>query len=54
METMKAVVKTKADYGAELQDKPMPKPRPDWVVVRVRATSICGTRSSRSRAITDR
>ena len=43
METMKAVVKIKPELGAELQDKPIPKLRPDWVMVRVRATSICGT-----------
>jgi threonine 3-dehydrogenase len=43
METMKAVVKTKPELGAELQDKPIPKIKPDWVLVKVRATSICGT-----------
>jgi len=43
METMKAVVKTKPELGAELQDKPVPKPESDWVIVKVRATSICGT-----------
>jgi len=43
MATMKAVVKTKAELGAEMQDKPVPKPRPDWVIVKVLATSICGT-----------
>ncbi len=43
METMKAVIKTRPQLGAELQDKPIPKPRPDWVLVKVRATSICGT-----------
>ncbi|MCK4659740.1 MAG: alcohol dehydrogenase catalytic domain-containing protein [Phycisphaerae bacterium] len=43
MATMKAVVKTKPELGAELQDKPIPEPLPDWVVVKVRATSICGT-----------
>jgi threonine 3-dehydrogenase len=43
METMKAVVKTKPEPGADLVDKPIPKPQPDWVIVRVRATSICGT-----------
>lgn len=41
---MKAVVKTQPELGAEWQDKPIPKPaQADWVVVRVRATSICGT-----------
>ena len=43
MPTMKAVVKTKPELGAEMQDKPVPKPPPDWVLVKVRATSICGT-----------
>jgi threonine 3-dehydrogenase len=43
MATMKAVVKTKPELGAELQDKAMPTLRPDWVLVKVRATSICGT-----------
>jgi len=43
MATMKAVVKTKPELGAEMQDKPIPKPKSDWVVVKVRATSICGT-----------
>jgi len=44
MATMKAVVKTKPELGAEMQDKPIPKPaHADWVVVKVRATSICGT-----------
>jgi threonine 3-dehydrogenase len=44
MATMKAVVKTKPELGAELQDKPIPKPpEADWLVVKVRATSICGT-----------
>ena len=44
MATMKAVVKTKPELGAELLDKPIPKPpEADWLVVKVRATSICGT-----------
>jgi len=44
MATMKAVVKTKPELGAEMQEKPIPKPaQADWVVVKVRATSICGT-----------
>jgi len=40
---MKAVVKTKPELGAEWLDVEVPKPLPDWVVVKVRATSICGT-----------
>ncbi len=43
MPTMTAVVKTKPTLGAEMLDKPVPKPPPDWVLVKVRATSICGT-----------
>ena len=43
MATMKAVVKTKPELGAEMLDKPVPKPKGDWVIVKVRATSICGT-----------
>lgn len=43
MQTMKAVVKTKPELGAQLQEKAVPKPKPDWVLIKVRATSICGT-----------
>jgi len=44
MGTMKAVVKTQPELGAEWLDKPIPEPAgSDWVVVKVRATSICGT-----------
>jgi len=43
MDSMKAVVKTGPQLGAELLDKPVPTPEPDWVLVKVRATSICGT-----------
>ncbi len=42
-ETMKAVVKVKPELGAEMQDKALPSYPPDWVLVKVRATSICGT-----------
>ncbi len=42
-ETMKAVVKAKPELGAELQHKALPVYPPDWVLVKVRATSICGT-----------
>ncbi|MBN1426478.1 zinc-binding dehydrogenase [Candidatus Fermentibacteria bacterium] len=41
--TMKAVVKTAPHLGAEWRDVPVPMPLPDWVLLRVRATSICGT-----------
>jgi threonine 3-dehydrogenase len=43
MAKMKAVVKTKPEMGAELQEIDLPKLPPDWVMVKVRATSICGT-----------
>jgi threonine 3-dehydrogenase len=42
-ETMKAVVKVEAAFGAEAQDKALPRIEPDQVLVKVRATSICGT-----------
>ncbi|MCR4427862.1 MAG: alcohol dehydrogenase catalytic domain-containing protein [Caldiserica bacterium] len=40
---MKAIVKTKPQPGAELLDAPTPRIAPDQVLVKVRATSICGT-----------
>jgi len=40
---MKAIVKTKREFGAELIDVPIPKIKPDEVLVKVSATSICGT-----------
>ncbi|HUU46731.1 MAG TPA: L-threonine 3-dehydrogenase [Acidobacteriota bacterium] len=40
---MKAVVKTRPEIGAELIDVDMPRVDPDQVLVRVLATSICGT-----------
>lgn len=40
---MKAIVKTKPEQGAEFLDAPIPKIAPDQVLVKVRATSICGT-----------
>ncbi len=43
MPKMKAVVKTQPEFGAELLETDMPKIPPDWVLVKVRATSICGT-----------
>jgi threonine 3-dehydrogenase len=42
-DTMKAVRKMKPESGASWQEVPVPKIAPDWVLVRVRATSICGT-----------
>lgn len=44
MPTMKAVVKVRPERGgAELKDVDTPTIRPDEVLVRVQATSICGT-----------
>jgi len=43
MKKMKAVVKTKPGPGAELIDIEIPVPGPDDVLVKVLATSICGT-----------
>lgn len=42
-EKMKAVVKTKPQLGAELMEVAIPKIGDDEVLVKVRATSICGT-----------
>lgn len=41
--TMKAVVKVRPGLGAEWREVPFAPLPPDWVRVRVRATSICGT-----------
>ncbi len=41
--TMWAVVKARAEAGAELQTVPVPKIGPRDVLVKVRATTICGT-----------
>ena len=40
---MKAIVKTKMAPGAELLDIPVPTPKPDEVLVKILAASICGT-----------
>ena len=42
-EKMKAVVKTKPELGAEYMECDIPKIADDQVLVRVKATSICGT-----------
>lgn len=42
-EKMKAIVKVEPKQGAEFWEVPLPKIAPDWVLVKVRATSICGT-----------
>ena len=41
--TMRAVVKARAEAGAELQTVPVPEIGPRDVLVKVRATTICGT-----------
>ena len=43
MPRMKAVAKTKPAPGAEIIEKDVPIPGPDGVLVKVLATSICGT-----------
>lgn len=43
MAKMKAVVKTKSGPGAEIVDMDTPTPEPDEILVKVLATSICGT-----------
>ncbi|MHC4779395.1 MAG: alcohol dehydrogenase catalytic domain-containing protein, partial [Planctomycetota bacterium] len=40
---MKAVRKLNTDVGAAYVDVDVPKIGPEWVLVKVRATSICGT-----------
>jgi len=40
---MNAVVKTAPAQGAEWRQVPLPVSKPDWVLVKVKATSICGT-----------
>ncbi|MDD3877558.1 MAG: alcohol dehydrogenase catalytic domain-containing protein [Bacteroidales bacterium] len=42
-EKMKAVVKTRPEFGAEWLDVNLPELKPDWVIVKVKAASICGT-----------
>src|SRR5450759_4166339 len=42
-DTMKAVVKTHAGPGAEMRDVPIPSIGPRDVLIKIRATSICGT-----------
>ncbi len=42
-ETMRAVVKTRSGAGAELLEVPVPRIEPDEVLIKVNATSICGT-----------
>lgn len=40
---MKAVVKTRAEEGLEYLDVPKPQPKPNEVLIKVSAASICGT-----------
>lgn len=40
---MKAVLKNRAAVGAVLEEVPVPQPGPNEVLVKVQATSICGT-----------
>ena len=42
-ETMKAIVKKKAETGLWLEDRPMPRPGINDVLVKVLRTGICGT-----------
>jgi threonine 3-dehydrogenase len=41
--TMRALVKTRPEPGAELLEVPVPHPGPGEVLIRVEATSLCGT-----------
>ena len=40
---MKAIVKTKREKDLELQDLPMPEPRDEEVLIKVKAAAICGS-----------
>ncbi|HET9016563.1 MAG TPA: L-threonine 3-dehydrogenase [Thermomicrobiaceae bacterium] len=42
-DTMRAVVKPAPGPGAELRDVPIPRPGPHEALVKIRATSMCGT-----------
>lgn len=42
-ETMKALVKAKAEKGLWLEDVPIPKIAPNEVLIRIERTAICGT-----------
>lgn len=42
-EKMVAIMKTKPEYGAELVEVDVPKPGPGEVLIKILATSICGT-----------
>ncbi|MDR6224272.1 L-threonine 3-dehydrogenase [Desmospora profundinema] len=41
--TMRALVKHYAGFGAELREVPIPAPKPGEALIKVKATTICGT-----------
>ena len=41
--TMRALVKTKPQSGAELREVPVPRPGPGEILIRLEAVSLCGT-----------
>lgn len=43
MQTMKALVKVKAEEGLQLQEVPIPEPGKDDVLIKILRTAICGT-----------
>jgi len=40
---MRAIVKTKPGYGAEIVERDIPEIGPEQVLIKVESTSICGT-----------
>ena len=42
-QTMKALVKTKAEPGIWMEDMPVPEPGPNDVLIKISKTAICGT-----------
>ena len=43
MKTMKALVKAKAEKGLWMEEKPVPEPGYNDVIVKVKKSAICGT-----------
>ena len=41
--TMRALVKERAEPGAQIREVPVPEPGPDELLIRVEAASVCGT-----------
>lgn len=41
--TMRALVKTRPEAGAELREVPVPRPGPGEILIRLEAVSLCGT-----------